>query len=119
MPHTRAGNILRQTSLMPLEKEVIQSCLLGDGTLSKSGKHCRLRIEHERRHQAYVQWKWKFLKRLCISDIQKIVSHQSVRFGAVGHPEITQLRRIWYRPQKTIPSDCSGDTIDGCDMVYG
>lgn len=105
MSHTRHGNIIRETALTPLEREVVQACLLGDGTLTKSGRHYRLRTEHKMGHVPYVRWKFEFLKRLCISDVQTIAAHQSVRFGTVGHPEMTQLRHLWYRPRKSVPSN--------------
>ena len=104
MSQTKVGNYVKQTPLMSLELEVIQSCLLGDGTLSQSGKHYRLRIEHSSRHWQYVRWKYNLLKRLCLSEIQYIPTHNSLRFGTIGHPEITELRHIWYQPIKQIPS---------------
>ena len=105
MSHTRLGNQLKQTKLEPLEKEILQGCLLGDGTLSQAGKHYRLRIEHQSKDKEYVEWKFQFLKRLCISGVQYVSYHDSFRFGTVGHPEITTLRQVWYDPVKQVPSD--------------
>ena len=105
MSYNRLGNQLRQTRLHSLEKEMIQGCLLGDGTLSKSGKHYRLRIEHSSRDKEYVDWKFQLLRRLCISNVQYVSDHDSFRFGTVGHPEITTLRQVWYGPMKQVPSD--------------
>ena len=81
---------------------MVIACLLGDGTLSKSGKNYRLRIEHNSKHREYVEWKYNLLKRLCISEIQYIASHSSYRFGTIGHPEITLLRQAWYESTKQI-----------------
>lgn len=81
---------------------MITACLLGDGTLSKSGKHYRLRIEHNYLHKEYVEWKFKLLKRLCVTPIQYISAHSSYRFGTVGHAEITSLRYKWYQSSKQI-----------------
>lgn len=105
MPHTRFANVIREISLLPLEKEVINGCLLGDGTLSKSGKHFRLRVEHCCAHREYVQWKYDALNRLCASSIQYVCGHDSFRFGTVGHAEITKLRQKWYSPSKQVPCD--------------
>ena len=85
-----------------METEVIIACLLGDGSLSKSGKNYRLRIEHNSKHREYMEWKYNLLKRICISEIQYIASHSSFRFGTVGHPQITSLRQLWYQSTKQI-----------------
>lgn len=105
MSQTRLANQLKETKITSFENEVIQGCLLGDGTLSKAGKNYRLRIEHSSKHQMYVVWKFEHLKRLCISDIQYISKHDSFRFGTVGHPEMTLLRQVWYSPMKEVPKD--------------
>ena len=81
---TKLGNQIKQLQLTPQEKEMIIACLLGDGTLSKSGKHYRLRIEHNAKHGEYVEWKCNLLKRICISKIQYVNSHSSFRFGTVA-----------------------------------
>jgi len=105
MPQTKAGNQVKQTSLTSSEREVLEGCLLGDGTLSQAGKHYRLRVEHASKHFEYVEWKHSLLKRLCISDVQYVSAHSSLRFGTVGHPSITALRQVWYQPKKGVPSD--------------
>jgi len=105
LSQNKFSNLIKQTILTPLEIEVVNACLLGDGTLSKSGKHYRLRIEHKEKHKEYVEWKFEFLKRLCISNIQYVSAHSSYRFGTVGHPEITKLRQKWYPFKKQIVSD--------------
>ena len=102
MPQTKLSNQIKQSQLTSAEKEMIIACLLGDGTLSKSGKNYRLRIEHNSKHKEYVEWKYNLLKRICISEIQYIAAHSSYRFGTIGHPEITLLRQIWYQPAKQI-----------------
>ena len=105
MPQTKTGNQIKQTSLSLLEKEVINGCLIGDGTLSSSGKYYRLRLEHASRHWEYLEWKYKLLKRICSSGAQYVSAHSSMRVGTVGHPEIAKLRQAWYRPYKQIPQD--------------
>lgn len=103
MPQTREGNAIKQTSLTSLEKEVIEGCLLGDGTLTLAGKNYRLRVEHSERHKDYVDWKFRILRRLYVREVQPVPSHASVRFGTVGHPEIALMRQLWYRTQKQVP----------------
>ena len=102
MSQTKLANQIKQLQLRPQEIEVIIACLLGDGTLSKSGKNYRLRIEHNFKHREYVEWKYNLLKRICISKIQYVNSHSSFRFGTVGHPYITFLRQIWYQSTKQV-----------------
>jgi hypothetical protein len=68
-------------------------------------KHYRLRVEHSSHHWEYLKWKYNLLKRICATDVQYIAPHASLRFGTVGHPEITSLRQKWYHPHKQIPDD--------------
>ena len=105
MSHTGLANRIKRIPLSSLERELISGCLLGDGTLSQSGKYHRLRIEHASRHKEYVEWKHSVLKRLCVSEIQCVADHGSFRFGTVGLPEVTEMRQLWYRPTKQIPTD--------------
>jgi hypothetical protein len=105
MAQSYFGNLIKQKSLTSFEKEVITGCLLGDGTLTKAGKNFRLRIEHALAAKKYIEWKFQLLRRLCVSDVQYVSSHGSYRFGTVGHPEITELRQIWYCPVKQVPAD--------------
>lgn len=102
MSRTKQSDLIKQKKLYSQEIEMIIACLLGDGTLSKSGKNFRLRIEHNSKHKEYVDWKYNLLKRLCISGVKYISIHSSCRFGTVGHPEITRLRDIWYPKTKQI-----------------
>lgn len=102
MSRTKQSDLLKRAALTTQEIEMIIACLLGDGTLSKSGKNYRLRIEHNSKHLEYVEWKYDLLKRLCVSPIQSLSVHSSVRFGTVGHPEITKLRQTWYPQTKQI-----------------
>jgi hypothetical protein len=84
------------------EEAVIIGCLLGDGTLSKSGKYHRLRIEQKADHKEYVGWKFKLLERLCATPPQFNSKNNSYRFGTVGHPKLSELRSIFYGKDKSI-----------------
>jgi hypothetical protein len=104
MSHLQAANQLRGYSFTPLEREVVIGCLLGDGTLTKSGREYRLRIEHKAAHREYVGWKYHQLQRLCVTSPQFVRQHQSYRFGTIGHPELTDLHRAFYRNgRKSVP----------------
>lgn len=73
--------------------------------MTQSGLHYRLRVEHALKYKDYVSWKYKNLQRLCMKEIQNVPQHSSVRFGTVGHPEITAMRQEWYCPEKQVPVD--------------
>lgn len=104
--HTREANHLKFTTLLPLEKEVIVGCLIGDGSLEKSGKHYRLRIGHTIRHRDYVRWKYALLQRLCITEPQYVPATRSIRIGTIGHTELSTIRHQWYiNGIKTVPLD--------------
>ncbi|MBI2091980.1 MAG: hypothetical protein HYY43_00870 [Deltaproteobacteria bacterium] len=108
MSHTKSSNVIKQVTLTSLEKEVIIGCLLGDGSLDCAGKEYRLRVEHKADHKEYVLWKYAFLKRLCLTAPQYVSTHDSYRFGTVGHAEITRLRKSFYvNGIKIIPDDLS------------
>jgi hypothetical protein len=95
--HTKLANKKKNFPLTLLEKKVITGCLLGDGTLTRSGRHYRLRVEHSLKHKDYLYWKFNFLKRICLSTPQYVSKHYSYRFGTVGHPEITKFKNDWYK----------------------
>ncbi len=105
MGATRQSYNLKSQNLHPEEINFIQACLLGDGTLSKSGKHYRLRVAHKAAHKEYVDWKYSNLQRLCVSEPAVDSINQSFRFGTVGHPQISGLRKLWYQPTKQVPNE--------------
>lgn len=78
------------------EHQALLGCLLGDGTLTKAGKNYRLRVEHQAKHEGYVEWKHRLLNRFCLSVPRYVRQHNSYRFGTVGHPELTELRNQFY-----------------------
>jgi hypothetical protein len=104
MSHLRIANERKSHSFTPLEREVVIGCLLGDGTLTKSGKEYRLRVEHKAAHGEYVDWKYYQLQRFGVTPPQFVRQHQSYRFGTIGHPELTGLHRAFYKDgKKSIP----------------
>ena len=72
-------------------------CLIGDGSLEKSGKHYRLRFGHTVRHSDYVGWKYELLRRICVTAPQYVPMTASVRVGTIGHPELSEIRQQWYK----------------------
>jgi LAGLIDADG DNA endonuclease family len=110
MGATKLSYNVKSLSLTPDEINFIQACLLGDGTLSKSGKYYRLRIAQKRSHEEYVNWKHNNLDRLCVSQPAIDITNQSFRFGTVGHPQISDLRKMWYRQSKQVPNNFQLDS---------
>ncbi|MHC4912453.1 MAG: hypothetical protein ACYTE5_05540 [Planctomycetota bacterium] len=121
--HCKKADTIKNRPLSNDELRVINGCLLGDGTLTVSGKNFRIRIEHSLAQQEYVMWKYGRLKSLTITSPKVVSAHRSIRFGTVGHPYITQLRRQWYdRGRKKLPENFDLDEFmlsiwfmdDGC-----
>ncbi len=100
MSNTREANTLRAKPLTEAQRQIIAGCLLGDGTLSWSGHHHRVRIEHEAKQKVYVDWKFSKFKSHCLSNPQYVPRHQSWRFGAVGLPELSLWRTEWFPQSK-------------------
>lgn len=108
MSHTREANLLKQVELLPKEIEVIIGCLIGDGSLVKSGKEYRLHVNHTVRHEDYVNWKYQLLQRMCLSSPMYIPITSSIRLSTVGHSYLTKVRDQWYRHGiKHIPNSFS------------
>lgn len=104
MGATTLSYTLKTQTITKDELHFIEACLLGDGTLSASGKYHRLRIAHKQAHKEYVFWKHFNLQKLCVSAPSPDMVNNSLRFGTIGHPEITKLHDIWYQPTKQIPN---------------
>ncbi len=105
MGATNISYNLKRLVLTNEEKYFVQACLLGDGTLSTSGQYHRLRVAHKLAHTDYVLLKFGYLKRLCVSGPAVDKTNNSLRFGTVGHREISQLKNLWYVPVKQVPKN--------------
>jgi len=95
---------IKDLSINGIEDGFILGCLLGDATLSTSGKHYRLRVEQKSAHKEYVDWKFAWLKRLCITSPQFNKKNNSYRFGTVGHPAITKIHETFFDNDHAINS---------------
>ncbi len=117
MPHLQIANQVKRLRFTPFEREIVIGCLLGDGTLSKSGKEYRLRVEHQAAHREYVEWKYNQLQRFCVTASQFLQQHQSYRFGTVGHPELTRLRTLFYKDGRKILPDFIGEGLSSLALA--
>ena len=102
MVRNSLSNRIKDLVISEFEEQFIIGCLLGDATLSKSGKFHRVRIEQKADHKEYVDWKFNQLKRLCLTPPQFNSKHNSYRFGTVGHPKLTELHSIFYNTDRSI-----------------
>jgi hypothetical protein len=104
MSRIRLSNAIKDLVIEEIEEKVILGSLLGDATLSKSGRFHRLRIEQKAGHEEYVEWKFNYLKRLCITSPQFNRKNNSYRFGTVGHPKLSELYSTFYGRDQSINS---------------
>jgi hypothetical protein len=104
MVRNTLSNQIKDLIINEVEEQIIMGCLLGDATLSKSGKFHRIRIEQKAEHKKYVEWKFNLLKRLCITPLQFNPKNNSFRFGTVGHPQLTNLYSTFYNQDRSINS---------------
>ena len=103
----------RQFSISHAQKEIINGCLLGDGSLecrSKEGS-ARLRIHHGWKQKDFVFWKYKVLKNLVSCQPKKIIcwrnpknneNYYSWYFHTRTLPEFKTLYRVFYFNKKKI-----------------
>lgn len=96
MSRNKLSEQIKSIIINDIEEEFIIGCILGDGTLSKSGKHYRLRVEQKADHYEYVKWKFDRLNRLCLTPPQYNKKNNSFRFGTVGHPRLSEIKINFY-----------------------
>lgn len=62
-------------SISAKQHAVICGTLLGDGTLERNGRYCRLRLRHGLEQESYIQWKRDLLGNLISGEIKKACSY--------------------------------------------
>jgi hypothetical protein len=98
-------------SLTKLERSIVIGSLLGDGYLRIiSGRSdAFLEINHSLKAKEYVDYKFKVLKRLCISAPKERVSGEdrvAYRFFTRQHKDLSELYKSFYKNGlKVIPDD--------------
>lgn len=112
------GNTVgRQFHISQLQKEIINGCLLGDGSLecrSKEGS-ARLRIHHGWKQKEFVFWKYKTLRNLVSCPPRKIISWKNPKnnedyyswyFHTRTNPKFKELYRMFYLDgRKVLPQN--------------
>lgn len=98
-------------SLTRQEMDLIVGSVLGDGYLRivPGRKEAFLEVNHSIKAKEYVDWKYKLLKRICLSPPKerrqnKDLPKQAYRFYTRQHPQITALYQEFYvNGSKVIP----------------
>ena len=96
--------IRRRLKLSKIQKAVLIGLILGDGCLAENfwKKHFRLKIEQSDRHKEYIFWLYSTFKNWSLSGPKYLKERNAWRFYTLSHPEITKLRKIFYREKKKI-----------------
>ena len=109
-----AGRITYSTEIRNLKKirfneyqrEVIIGCILGDGCLCEnwSGTNYRLLVRQGIAQKEYLLWKYSILKNWVLSESRYHTLTRSLMFRTISHPELTELRKIFYpENKKSVP----------------
>ena len=94
--------------LSPIQKKILVGKILGDGSLvpTITGSNYKLQVEHCLRQKEYVDWLAEVMRQWLLSPPKLLEQHRSYRFRTIAHPDITQLRKIFYRDgKKIVPSN--------------
>ncbi len=104
-------------SLTQLERSIIIGSILGDGYLRimPGRRDAFLEIDHSFKAKEYVDWKFKKLRRICVSPPKERKNNGdriAYRFFTKQHSEITKLRELFYKDgRKIIPKKLILDPV--------
>jgi hypothetical protein len=103
---SRSRHSLYSIKINDLQKELIIASILGDGSVVKNGKHCRLQIAHGEKQKEYLLWKTKLLYPLAIQNPIKFHNNEWMTYTH-NHLYFDQLRNQFYPKGKKEISDWS------------
>ena len=93
------------------QKFVLIGTLLGDGSLAKRGRHCRLFIKHSANQRELIKWKYNVFKNIVLMPLNYFAQevsgkeYQFIQFVTLTHPVFDEYREIFYRgSRKIIPT---------------
>lgn len=99
-------NLRNSLTLSDKQKSLIYGTMLGDGCITgnQNGKqkNYRLKIGHSVKQKDLVFWKYEILKNFVLSPPSYRLENNSWGFRTISHPEITQIKNIFYRDKKKI-----------------
>lgn len=102
---------MKKLCLSERQREILIGTILGDGCLAENvwKKNYRLRIEQGDMHKEYVFWLYDIFRNLTVSLPKFNKERKSWRFYTISHPEITKLRKIFYKNRRKIVPKNIGD----------
>ena len=84
--------------------------LLGDGNLSKQGKHCRLFIKHAKNQKKLIEWKYDIFRNIVLMPLNYFTQevngkeYEFIQFASLTHESFDEYRKMFYRgSQKIVP----------------
>jgi len=97
--------ILRKIPLTKKQREFIVGTLLGDGSLTKSGKFKRLRMGHSIKQLDYLLWKKDIIGNLSNNIYKQIQSSRNstiIHCSSIGHQDFNFFYKLFYDNGKKI-----------------
>lgn len=99
-------------SLSEIQKAVLLGTILGDGSLRRRGKYCRLHIKHSKNQLVLAEYKRKIFANITNMPVrifsQKVnnKSYKFCEFVTLTHPEFSKYYEIFYPGgKKKIPEE--------------
>jgi len=97
---------LKKKSFSKEQLSIVQGALLGDGCLhtawAGTSKNYRFAKTHSVKQKEYVNWTYAKLKPFILTPPALYEPVQSLKLRTISHPELTQLRSIFYPNGKKI-----------------
>lgn len=94
------------------QRFILIGTLIGDGSLARRGKNCRLFIKHSANQRKLIEWKYNVFKNIVLMPLNSFVQevngkeYQFIQFVTLTHPVFDDYRKIFYRgSRKIIPND--------------
>ena len=99
--------------LTELQKIVIIGTILGDGCFiaSRSGKAARLQVRQKAKYNEFVSWKYEFFKEWVMTKPRYDRFNDSIVFRTLSHPDLMEVRKIFYRNNVKIVPDNIKDLL--------
>jgi hypothetical protein len=110
--NVKGGKKKAKFHLSDKQKFVLIGTLLGDGSLAKRGRHCRLFVKHSENQEKLIQWKYDIFKNIILMSLNYFSQdvygkeYRFIQFVTLTHPTFDEYRNIFYRGiRKIIPSN--------------
>lgn len=119
--NTRELTELKKTlSLSRVQTNFLVGTILGDGYLmsSRSGKAARLQIRHNYKYIDYVEWKFSYFRKWCLTKSRFDKCNNSFVFKTVSHKQLMDLGKMFYGDQgKFVPDKIDRLLIDPLSLA--